>query len=146
MSERSTTEILKGVFEHSLDINPISTCKIFGKNENRTFLVLLSLFELVNIFQKSWYLSTDFSQAQYFSGTFLRSQRELISTFFSLELYNKIKTLKRSIVITFLGAQASELEPLVGGHTMDTIDGVVLEGDEHEESLPDLKVTFRSET
>ncbi|XP_033214350.1 uncharacterized protein LOC117171297 isoform X4 [Belonocnema kinseyi] len=40
------------------------------------------------------------------------------------------------------GAHASELEPLVGANAMDTIDGVVLEGDEHEEDLPDLKVSF----
>ncbi|XP_033214348.1 uncharacterized protein LOC117171297 isoform X2 [Belonocnema kinseyi] len=43
------------------------------------------------------------------------------------------------------GAHASELEPLVGANAMDTIDGVVLEGDEHEEDLPDLKVSFRGE-
>ncbi|XP_051156635.1 nucleolar protein dao-5 isoform X7 [Leptopilina boulardi] len=41
------------------------------------------------------------------------------------------------------GAQASELEPLVTGNTMDTIDGVVLECDEHEENIPDLKITYR---
>lgn len=44
----------------------------------------------------------------------------------------------------FLGIQASELEPLVGGR-MDTIDGVVPEGDEREEDLVDLKITFRSD-
>ncbi|XP_029159563.1 proteoglycan 4 isoform X5 [Nylanderia fulva] len=43
------------------------------------------------------------------------------------------------------GIQASELEPLVGSG-MDTIDGVVPEGDEREEDLPDLKITFRSVT
>ncbi|XP_043484938.1 uncharacterized protein LOC122512882 isoform X7 [Leptopilina heterotoma] len=41
------------------------------------------------------------------------------------------------------GAQASELEPLVTGNTMDTIDSVVLECDEHEENIPDLKITYR---
>ncbi|XP_011701108.1 PREDICTED: flocculation protein FLO11 [Wasmannia auropunctata] len=41
------------------------------------------------------------------------------------------------------GVQASELEPLVGGTGMDMIDGVVPEGDEREEDLPDLKVAFR---
>ncbi|XP_029159564.1 uncharacterized protein LOC114931603 isoform X6 [Nylanderia fulva] len=41
------------------------------------------------------------------------------------------------------GIQASELEPLVGSG-MDTIDGVVPEGDEREEDLPDLKITFRN--
>lgn len=44
-----------------------------------------------------------------------------------------------------LGIQASELEPLVGGHMRDTIDGVVLEADEHEEEVPALKETFRFE-
>ncbi|XP_012277429.1 nascent polypeptide-associated complex subunit alpha, muscle-specific form isoform X2 [Orussus abietinus] len=43
------------------------------------------------------------------------------------------------------GVQASELEPLVGGTGTDTMDGVVLEGDEREEDL-DLKVAFRSVT
>ncbi|XP_076668837.1 uncharacterized protein LOC143369153 isoform X8 [Andrena cerasifolii] len=41
------------------------------------------------------------------------------------------------------GVQASELEPLVGGTGTDTIDGVVPEGDEREEDMPDLKVAFR---
>ncbi|XP_076244597.1 uncharacterized protein LOC143185460 isoform X1 [Calliopsis andreniformis] len=41
------------------------------------------------------------------------------------------------------GVQASELEPLVGGTGTDTIDGVVPEGDEHEEDMSDLKVAFR---
>ncbi|XP_017799074.1 PREDICTED: flocculation protein FLO11 [Habropoda laboriosa] len=41
------------------------------------------------------------------------------------------------------GMQASELEPLVGGTGTDTIDGVVPEGDEREEDMSDLKVTFR---
>lgn len=41
--------------------------------------------------------------------------------------------------------QASELEPLVGGTGTDTIDGVVPEGDEREEDMPDLKIAFRSE-
>ncbi|XP_076280357.1 uncharacterized protein LOC143209056 isoform X12 [Lasioglossum baleicum] len=41
------------------------------------------------------------------------------------------------------GVQASELEPLVGGTGMDIIDGVVPEGDEREEDLSDLKITFR---
>ena len=44
------------------------------------------------------------------------------------------------------GVQASELEPLVGGTGTDTIDGVVPEGDEREEEMPDLKVAFRSVT
>ncbi|XP_076280359.1 uncharacterized protein LOC143209056 isoform X13 [Lasioglossum baleicum] len=44
------------------------------------------------------------------------------------------------------GVQASELEPLVGGTGMDIIDGVVPEGDEREEDLSDLKITFRSVT
>ncbi|XP_076668838.1 uncharacterized protein LOC143369153 isoform X9 [Andrena cerasifolii] len=44
------------------------------------------------------------------------------------------------------GVQASELEPLVGGTGTDTIDGVVPEGDEREEDMPDLKVAFRSVT
>ncbi|XP_033178440.1 uncharacterized protein LOC117241132 isoform X16 [Bombus vosnesenskii] len=39
--------------------------------------------------------------------------------------------------------QASELEPLVGGTGADTIDGVVPEGDEREEDMPDLKIAFR---
>ncbi|XP_012348178.1 cell wall protein DAN4 isoform X3 [Apis florea] len=39
--------------------------------------------------------------------------------------------------------QASELEPLVGGTGTDTIDGVVPEGDEREEDMPDLKIAFR---
>ncbi|XP_072752984.1 uncharacterized protein [Anoplolepis gracilipes] len=43
------------------------------------------------------------------------------------------------------GIQASELEPLVGSGT-DAIDGIVPEGDEHEEDLTDLKITFRSVT
>lgn len=43
------------------------------------------------------------------------------------------------------GIQASELEPLVGGIGTDMIDGVVPEGDEREEDLSDLKVTFRSD-
>lgn len=43
------------------------------------------------------------------------------------------------------GMQASELEPLVGGTGADTIDGVVPEGDEREEDMPDLKIAFRSE-
>ncbi|XP_025271083.1 mucin-5AC isoform X17 [Camponotus floridanus] len=43
------------------------------------------------------------------------------------------------------GIQASELEPLVGSGT-DTIDGMVPEGDEREEDLTDLKITFRSVT
>jgi len=42
------------------------------------------------------------------------------------------------------GIQASELEPLVGSGT-DTIDGMVPEGDEREEDLTDLKITFRSD-
>ncbi|XP_076379764.1 uncharacterized protein LOC117229125 isoform X15 [Megalopta genalis] len=41
------------------------------------------------------------------------------------------------------GVQASELEPLVGGTGMDIIDGVVPEGDEREEEMPDLKIAFR---
>ncbi|XP_011269051.1 uncharacterized protein LOC105259050 isoform X18 [Camponotus floridanus] len=41
------------------------------------------------------------------------------------------------------GIQASELEPLVGSGT-DTIDGMVPEGDEREEDLTDLKITFRN--
>ncbi|XP_072752975.1 uncharacterized protein [Anoplolepis gracilipes] len=41
------------------------------------------------------------------------------------------------------GIQASELEPLVGSGT-DAIDGIVPEGDEHEEDLTDLKITFRN--
>ncbi|PBC33414.1 hypothetical protein APICC_03974 [Apis cerana cerana] len=41
------------------------------------------------------------------------------------------------------GMQASELEPLVGGTGTDTIDGVVPEGDEREEDMSDLKITFR---
>ncbi|XP_025152712.1 uncharacterized protein LOC105190229 isoform X12 [Harpegnathos saltator] len=41
------------------------------------------------------------------------------------------------------GVQASELEPLVGGTGTDTIDGTVPEGDEREEDLSDLKITFR---
>ncbi|CAL7946461.1 unnamed protein product [Xylocopa violacea] len=44
------------------------------------------------------------------------------------------------------GMQASELEPLVGGTGTDTIDGVVPEGDEREEDMSDLKITFRSVT
>ncbi|XP_078047987.1 uncharacterized protein LOC144475701 isoform X12 [Augochlora pura] len=44
------------------------------------------------------------------------------------------------------GVQASELEPLVGGTGMDIIDGVVPEGDEREEEMPDLKIAFRSVT
>ncbi|XP_033178444.1 triadin isoform X18 [Bombus impatiens] len=44
------------------------------------------------------------------------------------------------------GMQASELEPLVGGTGADTIDGVVPEGDEREEDMPDLKIAFRSVT
>ncbi|XP_019700195.2 mucin-5AC isoform X15 [Harpegnathos saltator] len=44
------------------------------------------------------------------------------------------------------GVQASELEPLVGGTGTDTIDGTVPEGDEREEDLSDLKITFRSVT
>lgn len=43
-----------------------------------------------------------------------------------------------------IGIQASELEPLVGSGT-DTIDGIVPEGDEREEDLTDLKITFRSD-
>ncbi|XP_026826738.1 mediator of DNA damage checkpoint protein 1 isoform X9 [Ooceraea biroi] len=42
------------------------------------------------------------------------------------------------------GVQASELEPLVGGIGTDTIDGAVPEGDERDEDLSDLKITFRS--
>ncbi|XP_029051959.2 bromodomain-containing protein 4 isoform X2 [Osmia bicornis bicornis] len=41
------------------------------------------------------------------------------------------------------GMQASELEPLVGGTGTDTIDGAVPEGDEREEDVSDLKITFR---
>ncbi|XP_032683894.1 uncharacterized protein LOC116850071 isoform X10 [Odontomachus brunneus] len=41
------------------------------------------------------------------------------------------------------GVQASELEPLVGGTGTDTIDGTVPEGDEREEDLSDLKISFR---
>ncbi|XP_015594427.1 uncharacterized protein LOC107267351 isoform X21 [Cephus cinctus] len=41
------------------------------------------------------------------------------------------------------GVQASELEPLVGGRGADAIDGVVLEADEREEDLLELKVAFR---
>ncbi|XP_017754165.1 PREDICTED: titin-like isoform X7 [Eufriesea mexicana] len=44
------------------------------------------------------------------------------------------------------GMQASELEPLVGGTGTDAIDGVVPEGDEREEEMPDLKIAFRSVT
>ncbi|XP_026826741.1 nascent polypeptide-associated complex subunit alpha, muscle-specific form isoform X12 [Ooceraea biroi] len=44
------------------------------------------------------------------------------------------------------GVQASELEPLVGGIGTDTIDGAVPEGDERDEDLSDLKITFRSVT
>ncbi|XP_015594429.1 uncharacterized protein LOC107267351 isoform X24 [Cephus cinctus] len=44
------------------------------------------------------------------------------------------------------GVQASELEPLVGGRGADAIDGVVLEADEREEDLLELKVAFRSVT
>ncbi|XP_029051975.2 mediator of DNA damage checkpoint protein 1 isoform X8 [Osmia bicornis bicornis] len=44
------------------------------------------------------------------------------------------------------GMQASELEPLVGGTGTDTIDGAVPEGDEREEDVSDLKITFRSVT
>ncbi|XP_050445826.1 proteoglycan 4 isoform X6 [Cataglyphis hispanica] len=40
------------------------------------------------------------------------------------------------------GIQASELEPLVGSGT-DAIDGMVPEGDEREEDMTDLKITFR---
>ncbi|XP_070165674.1 triadin isoform X11 [Polyergus mexicanus] len=40
------------------------------------------------------------------------------------------------------GIQASELEPLVGSET-DAIDGMVPEGDEREEDMTDLKITFR---
>ncbi|XP_029678068.1 uncharacterized protein LOC115244518 [Formica exsecta] len=40
------------------------------------------------------------------------------------------------------GIQASELEPLVGSGT-DAIDGMVPEGDEREEDITDLKITFR---
>ncbi|XP_076751858.1 uncharacterized protein LOC143423987 isoform X13 [Xylocopa sonorina] len=43
------------------------------------------------------------------------------------------------------GMQASELEPLVGGTGTDTIDGVVPEGDEREEDMSDLKITFRGQ-
>ncbi|XP_070165675.1 microtubule-associated protein futsch isoform X12 [Polyergus mexicanus] len=43
------------------------------------------------------------------------------------------------------GIQASELEPLVGSET-DAIDGMVPEGDEREEDMTDLKITFRSVT
>ncbi|KAL6441193.1 hypothetical protein ACFW04_003468 [Cataglyphis niger] len=43
------------------------------------------------------------------------------------------------------GIQASELEPLVGSGT-DAIDGMVPEGDEREEDMTDLKITFRSVT
>lgn len=45
----------------------------------------------------------------------------------------------------FAGVQASELEPLVGGTGTDTIDGTVPEGDEREEDLSDLKISFRSD-
>ncbi|XP_026673822.1 flocculation protein FLO11 isoform X6 [Ceratina calcarata] len=41
------------------------------------------------------------------------------------------------------GMQASELEPLVGGTGTDTIDGVVPEGDEREEEIPDVRMSFR---
>ncbi|XP_057318478.1 uncharacterized protein LOC130663325 isoform X19 [Microplitis mediator] len=40
------------------------------------------------------------------------------------------------------GVQPSELEPLVGNNT-DNIDGVVLEAEERDEDLADLKVAFR---
>lgn len=50
-----------------------------------------------------------------------------------------------SVFLCFPGVQASELEPLVGGIGTDMIDGVVPEGDEREEDLPDLKVAFRSD-
>ncbi|XP_074098259.1 uncharacterized protein LOC141526969 isoform X7 [Cotesia typhae] len=43
------------------------------------------------------------------------------------------------------GVQPSELEPLVGNNT-DNIDGVVLEAEERDEDLADLKVAFRSVT
>jgi len=52
--------------------------------------------------------------------------------------------LKRDLFF-LTGVQASELEPLVGGTGTDTIDGVVPEGDEREEDLSDLKITFRSD-
>ncbi|XP_034934081.1 uncharacterized protein [Chelonus insularis] len=43
------------------------------------------------------------------------------------------------------GVQASELEPLVGSNA-DNIDGVVLEAEERDEELAELKVAFRSVT
>lgn len=43
-----------------------------------------------------------------------------------------------------IGIQASELEPLVGRGT-DAIDGMVPEGDEREEDMTDLKISFRSD-
>ncbi|XP_046745456.1 uncharacterized protein LOC124410834 isoform X7 [Diprion similis] len=44
------------------------------------------------------------------------------------------------------GVQPSELEPLVGSNGIDVADGVVLEGEEHDEELVQPKVTFRSVT
>ncbi|XP_046745457.1 uncharacterized protein LOC124410834 isoform X8 [Diprion similis] len=41
------------------------------------------------------------------------------------------------------GVQPSELEPLVGSNGIDVADGVVLEGEEHDEELVQPKVTFR---
>ncbi|XP_044006833.1 probable serine/threonine-protein kinase DDB_G0267686 isoform X12 [Aphidius gifuensis] len=43
------------------------------------------------------------------------------------------------------GIQASELEPLFANNT-DTIDGIVPEGEEHDEQLNELKLNFRSAT
>ncbi|XP_046745455.1 uncharacterized protein LOC124410834 isoform X6 [Diprion similis] len=40
------------------------------------------------------------------------------------------------------GVQPSELEPLVGSNGIDVADGVVLEGEEHDEELVQPKVTF----
>lgn len=47
------------------------------------------------------------------------------------------------IDVFFSGVQPSELEPLVGNNT-DTIDGIVHEGEERDEDLTELKITFRS--